>query len=65
MVIDGRYPDTVGYLCPPISADNYHTEPYRSTHEKFIRKRYVICKIIREAAFFYHRSLYHTPNPGR
>jgi hypothetical protein len=33
--IDGRYPDTVGYLCPPISADNYHTEPYRSTHTGF------------------------------
>ena len=33
--IDGRYPDTVGYLCPPTSADNYHTEPHRSTHTGF------------------------------
>ena len=29
------YPDTVGYLCPPTAADNFHTEPHRSAHAGF------------------------------
>lgn len=40
-----------------------HGQNILSDGEKFIRKRYVICKIIREAAFFYHRS--YTTRPIR
>ena len=54
----------IGFL-PKTHQGRDHGQNILSDGEKFIRKRYVICKIIREAAFFYHRSLYHTPNPGR
>ena len=33
--IAGRYPATVGYLCPPATTDNFHTEPHRSAHAGF------------------------------
>lgn len=33
--IAGRYPDAVGYLCPPTAADNFHAEPRPSAHTGF------------------------------
>ncbi len=33
--IAGRYPDNIGYLCPPAGTDNFHAEPHRSAHAGF------------------------------